>query len=140
MREYIAAIDLEKFAASMVEQSSSGKASLGAEFSVAADANGMTLGSHEAGDVRRARLRMSALETARFLSATPSVEQQIADARVLLVASERWSENACLRPHLERVLVWACGEAETAAQAVALADQVFSFLTGEVDPPAAGGR
>lgn len=94
--------------------------------------------SHKA--EKTVHLRWQAFEAARLLSAAPSVSQQIKDALVLLPAMQRWAANPRFRSRMNSVLARACADAESAHEAIELADQVFSFLSGESDLPAAGDR
>ncbi|MEJ5151217.1 hypothetical protein [Comamonas sp. MYb396] len=113
---------------------------MNADFAVNVEEHGISFGALTDDEVLLTRLRWQAFEAARLLSAVPSVRQQIKDALVLLPAMQRWAANPLLRSRLACVLVRACSDAESAHQAIELAEQIFSFLSGESDRPAAGGR
>lgn len=123
----------------MAKSMSQGAQGLGSRFAIGVDERGLTLRPPpaQAGELL-VSLRWQAFEAARLLSATPDIEQQIADALVLLPAMQRWAASPRLRSRMDGVLVRACAEAESAQEAIELAEEVFSFLlTGEVAPPAA---
>ncbi len=84
--------------------------------------------------------RLLALDCARLLLTGSGVGAQIAEARVLQPAIQRWSGEAKSSVCIGKVLSLACAEARSAHEAIALAEQGFSFLlTDEVAPPVSGG-
>ena len=87
------------------------------------------------------KIRLLALDCARLISVTPTVAQQMADAHVLLPAMQRWGANSRVGKHMGKVFVLACGDAQSAHEAVDLAERLINFLlTGEVVPLVSGDR
>lgn len=102
---------------------------------------GPSLGAKFIEGIDEPGLRWQAFEAARLLKARPSIEQQLADAQVLLPAMQRWAEYPKLYLRANDVLVRACAEASSAQEAIELAERLLSFLLlGEVPLSASASR
>lgn len=107
---------------------------LGFEFAVGLDEHGLHFAAFVDEEALLARLRWQAFESARLLCATASIEQQLIEARVLLPAMQRWSARFKLHSRMSDVLLRACAEANSAEEAIKLAERLFSFLLPDEAP------